>query len=163
MHTAAPSSGHTRPDRSLSNRDAALLALRPTLPAEERYAEATPGVPLRDDLEAFQTRTLRPLLKLQNPLLLALVADHLARTTPGFPGFAPADQEAHLVRMLRQDARFKRTLYGFVAGLCTEPEFAFFLRHRAEVRRRMLALVTERLRSQTGTLAEAVRVRADRT
>ena len=143
----------------LSDRDAVLLPLRPTLPAEARYAEAAPGVPLPDDLEAFQTRPLRPLLKLQNPLLLALVADHLGRTTPGFPDFAPADQEERLVKMLRQDARFKRTLYGFVAGLCTEQEFAFFLHHRAEVRRRMLARVTERLRSQTATLAALIQDR----
>ncbi|MEM6784219.1 MAG: hypothetical protein AAF624_10860 [Bacteroidota bacterium] len=144
----------------MSERDVALLALRPSLPAEARYAEASPGIPLPGDLEAFQTHTLRPLLKLQNRLLLALVADHLGRTTPGFPGFDPADQEDRLVRMLRQDARFKRTLYGFVAGLCTEAEFAFFLQHRAEVRRRMLALVTERLRSQTTALAALMRDRA---
>ncbi|MEL6770315.1 MAG: hypothetical protein AAFP18_04545 [Bacteroidota bacterium] len=144
----------------LSERDTALLALRPHLAAEERYAGSSPGVPLPDNLEAFQTRTLRPLLKLQNPLLLALVADHLGRTTPGFPNFAPADQEERLMRMLRQDARFKRTLYSFVAGLCTEPEFAFFLHHRAEVRRRMLALVTERLRSQTAALAALIHDRS---
>ncbi|MEM8599342.1 MAG: hypothetical protein AAGF99_05440 [Bacteroidota bacterium] len=153
----APPSTLSERRSTLSERDAALLAVRPRLPDEGRYAEAQPGVPLPDDLEAFQTRTLRPLLKLQNPLLLALVADHLGRTTPGFPDFDPADQEDRLVRMLRQDARFKRTLYGFVAGLCTEAEFGFFLRHRAEVRRRMLALVTERLRSQAVELAAVVR------
>lgn len=142
---------------ALSDRDAALCRVRPPLPAAEAYADAPPGRPLPDDLEAFQTRTLRPLLKLQNPLLLALTADHLARYIPGFASFAPADQTARLRQVLRQDARFKRTLYGFVLGLCTEAEFAFYQTHRSEVRRRLLALVTERLVSQRAALAEAAR------
>ena len=106
------------------------------------------------DVEAFLHRTLRPVLKLQNPLLLQLVARDVARRVPGFSGFAVDDQRDRLATTLRSDSRLKQGVLGMVYGAFTESELAFALDHLAEVRRRTFALLTERVLSQTETVGE---------
>ena len=125
----------------MPDRDAALLALRPPVPA------ADPGL-AAGAVEAFLHRTLRPVLKLQNPTLLALVAADVAKRVPGFAAFAPEDRRARLAETLRRDSRLKRVLLGVVLGALTADELAFALAHEAEVRRRIVALLAERIASQ---------------
>ena len=133
----------------MPDRDDALLALRPTVDADPDAAAS--------DVEAFLHRTLRPVLKLQNPVLLQLVARDLAKRVPGFAGFAPDDARERLRALLRTDSRLKRVLLGVVLGALTERELAFALDHEAEVRRRVVALLAERVTSQTAAVASLVR------
>ncbi|MEM6287718.1 MAG: hypothetical protein AAF845_11220 [Bacteroidota bacterium] len=58
--------------------------------------------------------------------------------------------------MLRSDSRLKRVLLGVVYGALTRGELAFALDHEAEVRRRVVALLAERVRSQTDAVAARV-------
>ena len=129
----------------MTDRDRALLALRPAIDAE------TEGV---GAMEAFQNQTLRPILKLQNELLLALVASYLHKYHGPF-GRLPHPQLGALVTdLLKKNERLKRTLTGLVAGLFTEPEFRFFLDHEAEATRRLTSLLLQRVGDQLGALAQ---------
>lgn len=138
----------TAPPDPTPDRDAGLVALRPTVEADPDRA-ATP-------LEAFLHRTLRPVLKLQNDALLALVAAHVGGLVKGFAGFAPDDRRERLATMLKTDSRLKRMLLGVVLGALTADELAFALAHEADVRRRVVALVAERVAGQADAVARLV-------
>ncbi len=124
----------------MTDRDRALLSLRPPVDADPEAAAT--------DVEAFLHRTLRPVLKLQNEALLALVAADVRKRAPGFDGFAPDDRRQRLAETLRRDSRLKRVLLGVVYGALTREELAFALAHEAEVRRRVVALLAARVASQ---------------
>lgn len=128
-------------------RDDDLLRIRPVLGVETDEAGA---------VETFQHRTLRPVLKLQNPAILRLVAAQVARYGIPFVGQAPAEQRAAVRRLLKDDGRLKHTLVGLVAGHFTEAELGFYLGHEGEVRRRLTTLLVERVEDQLGTVAELV-------
>ncbi|HEX9953083.1 MAG TPA: hypothetical protein VGB53_15035 [Rubricoccaceae bacterium] len=130
-------------------RDAALIALRPLVPSADPALATTPH-------EAFLHATLRPVLKLRNDTLLALVADHVRRLVKDFARFAPDDRRERLGALLRADSRLKRTLVGAVLGVLTADELAFVLAHEAEVRRRIVALVAERVAGQADAVAHRV-------
>ncbi len=135
---------------SVTNRDAALLALRPTVDADPDAASS--------DVERFFHATLRPVLKLQNETLLTLAAHEVGKRVTGFEGFAPDDQRERLAQALAGDSRLKRTLVGVVYGALTSDELAFALTNEAEVRRRIVALLGERVRSQSAFVAERVKM-----
>lgn len=132
----------------MTERDRAVLEARPGV-------DATPDL-AATALEAFLHRTLRPVLKLQNDVILALVANDVAKRVPGFASFALEDQRARLGAMLRTDSRLKRVLLGVVWGALTTDELAFALEAESEVRRRVVALVAERVVSQTEAVAVGV-------
>ncbi len=103
-------------------------------------------------MEAFQNRTLRPILTLQNPLILTLVGGYLEKYCPRFARLSLDSRLAYVRDILTRDSRPKHVLVGLVAGHFTQEEFAFFCAHEAEVRRRLVDLCIERVQDQIDQL-----------
>ncbi len=133
----------------MTDHNAALLALRPTVDANPDAASS--------DVERFFHATLRPVLKLQNETLLTIVAREVGKRVKELADMAPDDQRERLIQALAGDSRRKRTLVGVVYGALTVQELAFALDHEAEVRRRIVSLLVERVRSQSEAVAKRAR------
>ena len=124
--------------------NAALLALRPVVPAETTDAADTVG--------AFLHATLRPALKLQNDLLLAVVADfvrdhHIV--------LRPTDQHHQISELLGRNTKLRYTVVGLITGQLTADEYAFYRQHRPELNRRLLELAQRRVLDQADQVAAA--------
>ncbi|GAA4039930.1 hypothetical protein GCM10022409_27180 [Hymenobacter glaciei] len=120
----------------------ALLALRPIVPTETTDADETVG--------AFLHATLRPVLKLQNDLLLAVVADfvrdhHIA--------LRPTDQHHQLTELLGRNTKLRYTVVGLITGVFTAAEYAFYRQHRSELNRRLLEMALHRVLDQADAVA----------
>ena len=130
----------------LAAHDAALLALRPAVPAE------LPPEPAPTTAD-FLHRTLRPLLKLQNPRLLALAADFLHDHHVPFGAASPTDQQRLLAELLARNVKLRYTIVGLITGLFTEAETRFYRAHRSELNRRLLELAVQRVQGQAAAVA----------
>lgn len=126
--------------------DAALLALRPTVEAE---LPPEPAATAAD----FLHRTLRPLLKLQNPHLLAAAADFLYDHHVPFLAASPADQQRHLTDLLSRNVKLRYTIVGMITGLFTTAEASYYRAQRAELNRRLLELAVRRVQDQASEVA----------
>lgn len=117
--------------------DAALLALRPVIATEATDADGTVG--------AFLHAPLRPALKLQNALLLAVVTDfvrdhHII--------LRPTDQQHQLTELLGRNTKLRYTVVGLITGQFTAAEYAFYRQHRPELNRRLLEMALRRVLNQ---------------
>ncbi|OUJ75072.1 hypothetical protein [Hymenobacter crusticola] len=128
---------------------AALLALRPAIAAE---LSETPTATVGD----FLHRTLRPVLKLQNELLLLVVADFVQEHHIPFQVASVAERERLVAELLTRNVKLRYTIIGIISGLFTPAETAFYRQHRAELNRRLLELASQRVQSQVTTVAELV-------
>jgi hypothetical protein len=126
------------------DRDTNLRALRPDVPVD--IDEAQP-------VERFQHEVLRPLLKLQNDVILQLVDQFVQKYHTDYERRSDTDRRAILRNLLKQDSKLKRLLFGMIAGLFTREEFAFFLAHQGELRRRMVPLLIQRVDDQRHRLS----------
>jgi catechol 2,3-dioxygenase-like lactoylglutathione lyase family enzyme len=124
-----------------------LRTLRPHVPVDT--SESAP-------VETFQHATLRPILKMLNPSILALVASYLTKYGTGFGAMDRADQVRKVRNLVSTDRRLKRTLVGMAMGHFTDAEFAFYLEHRHELRRRLIDLLGTRAADQVDALAERI-------
>jgi len=124
-----------------------LRQIRPHVPVDTSSSAA---------IETFQHETLRPILKMLNPSILALVASYLTKYGTGFAAMDPADQVRKARNLVSTDRRLKRTLVGMAMGHFTDDEFAFYLQHRHELRRRMIDLLETRVTDQVDVLADRV-------
>jgi hypothetical protein len=149
MSNLPPPSSADEADRDTPERDRLLTSIRPKIPVNTE--ESRP-------VERFQHAVLRPVLKLLNPVILDLVAHTLSKYGTGFTSMDRPDQISRLENLLGQDSRLKRTLLGMAMGHFTEDEFALYLQHSGEIRRRMVELVTERARSQIDDIVRRIRV-----
>jgi hypothetical protein len=123
--------------------DAALLALRPAVVVAETTDAAT-------TVGAFLHATLRPVLKLQNDLLLAVVADFVR--DHHIP-LRPTDQHHQLSELLARNTKLRYTVVGLITGVFTADEHAFYRQHRPELNRRLLEMAQRRVLDQAENVA----------
>lgn len=126
--------------------DEALLALRPPI-----ISEATQMTPA----EQFQNETLRPLLKLQNDLLLSVFQGYLQKRKNTFAQMAANDQVDYIDHTIRQDQKFKNLLVGLILGHFTTGEWQVFQADEAELTRRIVTLLIQRIQYQLVPLSRS--------
>jgi hypothetical protein len=120
--------------------EAALLSMRPEVPT----APSEPGT-----IAAFLHHTLRPVLKLQNQLLLAIVADFVLDHHIPLAKASATDQQRLLAELLARNTKLRYTVVGLISGVFTGEEYTFYRLHRSELNRRLLELAQRRVLDQT--------------
>jgi NAD-specific glutamate dehydrogenase len=122
----------------LSSRDTALQQLRPELGIDTSQALA---------LETFQHQTLRPLLKLQHPIILRQFEAFLREHKQNFSEQGKDQRQTYISHALKTHKRLRATYFGLLSGLMTEGEYDFYLSHRSELNKRMTQMLIQRLES----------------
>lgn len=97
--------------------------------------------------EGFQNETLRPILKLQHDLFVTLFRSYLQKRKQKFDQMSVEDRALYVDTTLKTDQRFKQFLLGSVVGLFTNEELNAYLAHENELNRRIMTMLTERLKS----------------
>ncbi len=122
----------------MENRDSGLLQLRPTLDL----------APAAHPTEQFQNETLRPILKLQHDLLISICKQQFIKRKNVFFTLKPDQQRRYIQEQISRDRSFHQLLFGLVIGHFTATEFAFFVEHESEIRKRLTQLIIQRIQSQ---------------
>ncbi len=119
------------------------ISIRPAIVTEKTAESAA---------EQFQNEVLRPILKLQNDLLLAIFKHFLVKRKVKFNGMSKEKRLEWIAHSLRQDNRLRGLLLGTVIGHFTIEEWNIFEKDEAEFRRRIFDMMTKRLQDQVETL-----------
>lgn len=98
--------------------------------------------------EMFQNEVLRPVLKLQNQLLLHLFQQYLHKQKTPFARWTEAKQLEFIRQSIQRDQRFATLLLGTIIGHFTIEEWKIYQNHEADLRRRIRSLIIQRLQSQ---------------
>ena len=101
--------------------------------------------------EQFQNQTLRPILKLLDTSLTTYWQHHLPKRKTPFDRFTKTEKLAHIERAIREDTKLRLTLVGMVLGQFTPEEWTVFTANEAELTRRLLTLLIQRLQSHIST------------
>lgn len=98
--------------------------------------------------EQFQNQTIRPILKLLDGSIQKLWQHHWPKRKTPFERLTKPDKLAYIERAVREDTRLRLTLVGMVLGQFTPDEWPTFVADEAEITRRMVSMLTQRLQSQ---------------
>ena len=122
-----------------------LIKIRPQVPTIiEENAIST--------YELFQNKTLRPILKLQNELILALFKSYLAKRKGTFFKLSLDGKMAYIETSLKKDLRFKQYMIGVVVGHFTVEEYEIFIKNEAELSRRITTMLIQRIQDQCNNI-----------
>ena len=130
-----------------TNRDDEITSMRPSIEVNiEENLENTPG--------HFQNATLRPILKLQNELLLQMFKHYLEKLKGSFFQLSPDKQLDFIANSIRSDLRFRNLLTGVIIGHFTKNEWDVFAKQEQEITRRIADLLIQRLKDQVYKLVD---------
>jgi hypothetical protein len=97
--------------------------------------------------EQFQNHTLRPILKLLDDSIQTVWLHHLPKRKTPYARFNQKEKLAHIEQAVRQDTKLRLTLIGMVLGHFTSDEWRLFIVEEAEITRRLISLLIQRLQS----------------
>lgn len=98
--------------------------------------------------ESFQNLTLRPILKLQNDLLVSVFKNYVGKYKSEFYGYNADKKLQYIENSIQKDIKFRNSLKGMVIGLFTASEYDAYIKNSSSLNKRMMNIVIERLKSQ---------------
>ena len=98
--------------------------------------------------EVFQNKTLRPILKIQNDLFIAVFINYAIKQKNAFFSLTPEKKMAYIENVIQRDIKFRNSLKGIVIGLFTVDEYNEYIQNSSNLNKRMMNMLIERLKSQ---------------
>lgn len=98
--------------------------------------------------EAFQNQTLRPILKFQNDLFLHVFINYAVKQKETFFNLTTDKKMAYIDNAIQKDIKFRNSLKGIIIGLFTIEEYNLYITNSSSLNKRMMNLLSERLKSQ---------------
>ncbi|MCA6423828.1 MAG: glyoxalase [Flavobacterium sp.] len=98
--------------------------------------------------EAFQNKTLRPILKLQNDLFIKVFINYAIKQKNVFFSLTPDRKINYIENVIQRDIKFRNSLKGMVIAFFTLDEYAEYILNSSNLNKRMMNMLIERLKSQ---------------
>ena len=128
------------------HRDTQLLEIRPVLEKSRAHERMSPQ-------EFFQNKTLRPIIKLQNDIILALFRNYIYIHKGIFHKLSPKRRVEYIESSIHKDIKFRNTLKGLVIGQFTMDELQIYNTDETAINKRIMSMIKERLKSQIQLLS----------
>ncbi|GAB5473487.1 MAG: hypothetical protein Mars2KO_15860 [Maribacter sp.] len=125
----------------MNERSHSLLKIRPQLLA----AKVTEEMSVE---ERFQNQTLRPIIKLQNQLLLDVFQNYIVKRKNRFYELPLEDRMAYITHAIQKDLKFRNSLKGMIIGHFSVEEYERYIAHSSALNKRMMAMVIKRIQDQ---------------
>ncbi|MFD0975519.1 glyoxalase [Salinimicrobium gaetbulicola] len=124
----------------MKERELHLLELRPLIPSAQTAENTRPD-------ELFQNKTLRPVIKLQNDLLVEAFRNYIQKHKNVFHDFSIEKRLTYIENAIQKDIKFRNSLKGMIIGQFTLEEYRIYIQNSSALNKRMMNLVTERIKS----------------
>ncbi|MEC3876976.1 glyoxalase [Chryseobacterium salviniae] len=100
------------------------------------------------ETEAFQSQTLRPVLKLQNEIYFMLFQNYAVSKIPDFNSLTTDKKIIFIDQSHRKDHALRNLFIGMTIGMFTAEEMEVYILDKNVFNKRIITMLTERLKSQ---------------
>ncbi|MCJ7467342.1 MAG: glyoxalase [Maribacter sp.] len=125
----------------MSDRSRNLLQIRPQVLSATITASTCSE-------ERFQNLSLRPIIKLQNPLLIAALRNYIGKYKNRFYELSLEKRLSYIENAVQRDIKFRNSLKGMVIGQFTVEEYECYLQSSSALNKRMMNMVIARYKDQ---------------
>ncbi|TVZ28482.1 hypothetical protein JM83_3613 [Gillisia sp. Hel_I_86] len=131
----------------MNHRDTELLRLRPEIPSA-RVSEKMSGE------EQFQNKTLRPVIRLQSELFVAVFRNYIKKHKNSFHSYSVEKKLSFIENAIQRDIKFRNSLKGMVIGQFSVEEYLLYIENSSALNKRMMNILKERMFSNIQLLEE---------
>lgn len=121
-------------------RDKTLLSIRPEIAAVKTFSGTS-------EEERFQNQTLRPIVRLQRDLLLAVFRSYVKKHKNVFYELSLEKRLDYIENAIHKDMKFRNSLKGIIIGQFTVNEYEQYNKNSSALNKRMMEIVKDRFKS----------------
>lgn len=104
------------------------------------------------ELEKFQNEIIRPVIKMQHDLLIASFKHYLQKRKIDFSVLSDQKKRSRVTSIFKTDNNYKNMALGFIIAHFSDEEFTFYTANLSEVNRRILQIITQRIKDSISEL-----------
>jgi len=123
----------------MNDRENDLVKARPQISPKSIYENMSSD-------ERFQNTTLRPVIKLQSPLLIAAFRNYIIKRKNVFYDLSLEKRMLYIENAIQKDMKFRNSLKGMIIGQFTLHEYQEYIKNSSPLNKRMMNIVIERLK-----------------
>lgn len=97
------------------------------------------------DEESFQNDTLRPIIKLQSPVLIETYRNYIIKHKNVFYELSNDKKLDYIENSINKNQKFRNLLKGMIIGLFTIEEYHIYKKNSSSLNKRMMNIVLKRL------------------
>jgi hypothetical protein len=97
------------------------------------------------DEESFQNDTLRPIIKLQSPVLIETYRNYIIKHKNVFYELSNEKKLDYIENSINKNQKFRNLLKGMIIGLFTIEEYHIYRKNSSSLNKRMMNIVLKRL------------------
>ena len=135
----------------MNQRSTDLLRIRP----EIKTTKIVDGI---SSNELFQNKTIRPILKLQNDLLLLVFKNYIKKHKNKFYTLVLDKRLEYIDNAVQKDSKFRNALKGIIIGQFTVEEYQIYIQNSSALNKRMMSMAVTRLKDQLQFFEESTLV-----
>tara|TARA_B100000780_G_scaffold175644_1_gene123014 strand:+ start:1738 stop:2151 length:414 start_codon:yes stop_codon:yes gene_type:complete len=125
----------------MKNRSYNLIQMRPHIEKIKSFENMSRQ-------EVFQNKTLRPILKLQNQLLLEIFRDYIITRKGTFYNLNNLNRLDYIEKNITKDQKFQNSIKGIIIGHFTIDEYQIYNQDISSINKRIINLAIDRLKDQ---------------
>ena len=125
----------------MKNRSYNLIQMRPHIEKIKSFENMSRQ-------EVFQNKTLRPILKLQNQLLLEIFRDYIIIRKGTFYNLNNLNRLDYIEKNITKDQKFQNSIKGIIIGHFTIDEYQIYNQDISSINKRIINLAIDRLKDQ---------------
>jgi len=122
----------------MTTRSEQLLAIRPEIPSAKIFDAMSAD-------ELFQNKTLRPIIKMQHDLFIAVFNNYIRKRKNVFYDLNIEKQLAYVDNAIHKDMKFRNSVKGMIIGQFTTEEYELYITNSSGLNKRMMNIVKERI------------------
>lgn len=124
----------------METRDKTILSMRPDIASVKIFAGTSED-------ERFQNETLRPIVRLQRDLLLAVFRNYIKKHKNVFYELSLERRLDYIENAIHKDTKFRNSLKGIIIGQFTLEEYETYSTNSSALNKRMMEIVKDRFKS----------------
>jgi len=132
----------------MSSRDSYLKSLRPDILTKTIKSEMSSE-------EYFQNKVLRPIIKFQNELLIAVFLQFCTKYKNVFFDLSTEKKILYIESSITKDSKLRSSFRDLIIGLFSVEEYSEYLKNASALNKRMTGIIKERLISHVQLLSES--------
>ena len=132
----------------MSSRDSYLKSLRPDILTKTIKTEMSSE-------EYFQNTVLRPIIKFQNNLLIAVFLQFCTKYKNVFFDLSTEKKILYIESSITKDSKLRSSFRDLMIGLFSVEEYSEYLKNASALNKRMTGIIKERLISHVQLLSES--------
>ena len=95
--------------------------------------------------ESFQNDTLRPIIKLQSPILIETYRNYIIKHKNVFYELSNEKKLDYIENSINKNQKFRNLLKGMIVGLFTIKEYDAYRKNSSSLNKRMMNIILKRL------------------